>query len=311
MVELKGTTKQIAWAETVREEIIDRVERHLEVMVTGENLLERNKQVSYLRGIAESSWWIDHRKYNADFLFTVLEGMMEKEKELEQHSEALSSLILTEKDLKKDEGLLTTGLEYKQTVVIKVFDSIIKIDSKKDCDLICILKEHYFKWEQAPYIGNGLYLDTIRGDKPSYYWMRDIKSISSSLEDKVAELGYILINEGFPVVIQNDLIRSKLIDGDFEKESRQWMYFSPADKTFILKWLPYFDESSVAWRLRSTDIYNRLKSFYGSQWDKELQSMRVPVKYYRELLNFCDEFDFTVKESATNLLDDKLGYTPE
>jgi hypothetical protein len=81
MVELKGTTKQIAWAETVREEIIDRVERHLEVMVTGENLLERNKQVSYLRDKELQSMKIPVKYYKElldfcdDFNFAIKESV--------------------------------------------------------------------------------------------------------------------------------------------------------------------------------------------------------------------------------------------
>ena len=55
---LAGSPKQIAWAETIRAEIIEDLERS----IAGAVLSDAGKEaIAMLRGVAGAKWWIDNR----------------------------------------------------------------------------------------------------------------------------------------------------------------------------------------------------------------------------------------------------------
>jgi len=187
--ELKGTEKQIVWANTIRIKII-------------ENTIAKNENIDLLEYIitnkTNASWWIDNRNTN---IFNIVNLNNIKEEMNIKYKKDKEKIILDQ--LKEESTVYPENVISNVPVEIKFENDTIKVFFEKNDKFIEIIKSLEYKW-------NGV-------------WSRKIDKTSGKIKDRVAELGNKLLNNGFGITIYDKEIRENAITGDFEAECTRWI----------------------------------------------------------------------------------------
>lgn len=268
--ELTGSEKQIAWAITLRQQLLDEINGISDL--EKKTLLKRygitdediQKIKQYIIETKTSAKYYIDRRHNLvrDYI------LEEKDAALAYFSEKESG----EKELETESIIFP---EKRQT------DSVVTIDFGKDYASASFEKNEAFRKivKDLGFTWNGS------------AWEKEISETTGSAEDRAAELGNKLLNAGFPIRIYDEEIRRKAIEGDFEPEYHRWIYHQKGTEKFAIRWKGFDD-----------DLYRKAKSLPGARWNSGF--MLVGVEHYDVVEEFAELYGFRFTTAARRMIDE-------
>ena len=258
--ELEGTPKQVSWALTIRDTIIQREIKELKRKEKRDNAEEAQQQRQFVDWLCQQNqarFWIDHRNhYSHDLQYFWKQDQQEKEEE---------KMLLG-----NDENAEIIAPEEKTTNTIahiKEHIGSIEVNSEKDDRVIGCVKKCGFKW---------------RGNT----WSLEIIEKTGTANDRMAEVGNLLLNAGVSIEIKKSL-KEKAVHGDFKARSYKWIDAQNG-------------EIYITWH-RDASYYNEAKRLPGAKWVSG-RGMAVKPEYFEEIQEFVNLYQFSVTKKAQALL---------
>lgn len=274
--ELKGSQKQIQWAETIRKAILEALEERFKEVedATDEQKREYFQALDVLMAKESASWWIDHR----DAYMPNVLGECLKEAKLR----TTPAIPTTDAEI-ESRAEATIRPENPQTETVAEFsitsDSIFVDFPEKRDSFREIMKNHGFKWV---------------GSK----WQRTPDKFAGKVSDRVAQTASALLDGRYIVRVFDKDIRDVVRDRSFQPEQKCWIKAFIDDKKFTIKW-PY-----------GMDFYDKAKKIPGSKWDSSRRVVIVPSEQYEQVLDFAEVYNFGISDGAKRLAEeaDKIKY---
>ena len=278
MPNLEGSPKQVAWANTIRNKMLSVIDKRIEDLQNGFvdmftiDHLEEIFNVSNDKELIDvfinvsnyicenkrkASFFIDNKETSYEFLAEIYKEMKVKEEE---------SLF----DI--DETLVSSNATKHDGIVkIIVAENYIAAEYEKNSTFIKIAKELKFKWN---------------GER----WQRDIKETTGTKEDRAAELGNKLLNEGFVISIQDEEIRNRSVKGEYESECTRWIFNSETKDKVAIKWEGWNDK-----------VYNTAMKLPSAKYNSG--KVEVNVSHYEEIVEFAELMGFKFTKDAIKEID--------
>lgn len=263
--DLFGTPKQVDWAMSIRKKLFEQYEKgtfDLSKETDEINVKGVEKTFDFIIHQKKASFFIDSRDKN----ITELLGKYYKKVNLSLEDEI-------EKELEANAKIESTV--YPKNKITNVPVEIVsdkeevKAIFEKNSDFIEIVKKIGYHW-------NG------------EYWYKKINETTGSMEDRAAELGNKLLNAGFPVIILDQDVRKKAIDGAFEPECTRWVKSVVGTNKLVIKWCGFNDE-----------LYERSRTLPSAKWEN---GMTINVAHHNEVEEFADLYEFKFTDAALRLI---------
>lgn len=264
---LSGSPKQIEWANRIRA----KVTRNLIMYYAfnskkGMYFIEMDEEVikkaeRFILSKNKASFWIEHREKDYLQFKRLIESTLYFEEPKEK------SVI----DEAKTEATVYPNDQKTKVVAEIIFDDEIhevKVKSEKDQIVIDIVKSLHYDWSGK-------------------VWYRETAPYKRDVADRIAEVGNKLLLAGVPIIIWNEAIREKAINGVFEKECFRWV-----TKTK--------DVINITWEFRSDELYRKAKRLPHAKWENG--GMTVPARYYAEIRDFSKVNGFKITPPAEEML---------
>lgn len=307
--ELQGTEKQVAWANTLRDKFVNKIEELIKDIETDKYTYEEYKENIFkiknkskeetiniikekiysltdyaLENEVDAKFWIDTRNKCIDSFIEMLITLYKDNQDNEE--EVIKQEILLENTIRPVE------VKHQGIVELVAREDKIKIYYEKNDSFIKIVKGLRYKW-------NGV-------------WERNITELTGDYKDRAAELANKLLAEGFAVSIDDEEVKRKAINGDFEEECDRWIIVSQDGEKLRIK--DYNNEDK---------IYKAAKRLPTARWKD--RGIEVKIEYYKEVLEFVEMFNFKLSSKAKKLIENyeeklskievvevkKVGKTPE
>lgn len=280
--ELTGTEKQVAWANTLRqnwiaeaEKWIQHSEERLERKRFKENPEEAEKLKKAITGmraamearlLAETSarFWIDNRYEDIiRFLEKAGEKALQEAVQVEVPRE-VQQAALEEMTIRPEKP--TTSL----VAEIRISDILVTVKYPEKNDVFReIVKKLGFTWADGQ-------------------WQRKTNFRTGSPLNRAAELGVKLLAAGFPVRVFSDELQQKILASDYEPECKRWITKHIKTGKFLIDWE------------RPDDFFDEAKKLPGARWEREA-GMLVPKEAFREVLDFANHYQFRLSSGAQEL----------
>jgi len=269
--ELTGTEKQVAWANTIRQEWIEKVESEIRTWITDDE--SRDEEVrgalkrvveEHLINTVDARWWIDNR--NAS-VYGFLEEAEKKYLETPQVQipKEIEEQAIEEMTIRPSEP--TTNL----VAEIRIQDNLVIAEyPERNEEFRLLLRGLKFTWQ------NGR-------------WERKTGIKSGSPLDRATELGVKLLSKGFPVRVYDTTLQAKILTSEYEPECIRWIMKNPDSGKFLISWD------------RSDDFYSESKKLPGARW-KSGVGMLVPKEAFREVMDFADRYQFRLSPGAQEMV---------
>ncbi len=267
--QLTGSDKQIAWAETIRQQMLAEIDSFIfrDIKAEHRNDPKLFEAVDHIKNTTEAHWWIDNRGLNMRYeLRNLLERALK-----EVTKEKLKPTI----DEAKAEATVRPESPVTETIAeIRVLDSAVEISfpERRD-DFRETVKGMGYRWD------NGC-------------WRRKLLTKNGTPQDRAAEAGHRLLAAGFPVRIYDEAIRAKAIAGDYDSECARWVQLHTGEK--YTGWL------AITWK-RPDDYYGAAKRIAGARWSSP--SMVIPPENFDEVLDFAQMHGFQVSQAAQEAIE--------
>ena len=273
---LEGTEKQVAWANTLRQNMINKLTSVSEKIKSEEvKIFDREemkiideadyKVLEIMQYIivnkTKASWYIDNR--HGVSYSKILKEMKSVEAKRE---EDIPLDIDTESTVRPEKPVSEIPAE------IKVLDNEVIAVYERNDKFREIVKFLGYEWDGA--------------------WKRTITETTGSAIDRAAELGNKLLNAGFPVKTINNEAREKAVNGTYELECKRWIYIR--QKGDYKGWF------AITWDGMDDRLYNASRRLSGSKWSKP--SVVVRVRYFNEVAEFAELFGFRFTVAASDAL---------
>ena len=203
---LIGTEKQVAWANTLRVNFIEKYQERFKPANEEIKALASEVLNDWINTHVKATWYIDNRSFSNYKLMLdeYNENLKNKDTEIETRS------IKDESTVYPDNAITNLPVE------IIAQDDKIEARFEKDENFIRIVKSLGYKW--------------------SGVWGKEIKETTGDVKDRVAELGNKLLNEGYPVIIYDEETRNNAINGIYEPECSRWIYKRKDSDLLVINW---------------------------------------------------------------------------
>ena len=260
---LTGSQKQIEWANKIRDGFFKDWENLRKKY--GESDDERSVQFfEWVKSQKESRFWIDNR---GKTIYQIAKEWNDNHNKIE----AQESSKELEKAAKEEATVYPENEATKDIAEISYTEKLVEIKSPKNEIIIDTVRSAGYKW-----------------DRDKTRWCLKITVTRGHAEDRAAEIGNLLLNEGVPICIYDEEIRGKAIRGDFEPQKYQWI-------------LKYGDEEvEVFWRGRENSLYDEAKRLPHAKYREGV--MRIPSRYFEEIREFARIYDLGISKNAEELL---------
>ena len=197
---LQGSEKQVAWANTIRQNFIDAFKREngrfrKKALANGRVIKVATLKLqldNVLQSKETAKWYIDNRDGD---IFTLIEDNCVSEEEVAAKE--------YEAEAKTEAAVQPAERKHNGVVEIEANDGVIKAKYEKNEDFIEVVKILGYRWKNV--------------------WQREITAMSGPIEDRAAELGNKLLNAGFAIMILDPDVRRKAIEADYEPECDRWI----------------------------------------------------------------------------------------
>ena len=130
----------------------------------------------------------------------------------------------------------------------------------------------------------------LQFDWTGEYWEKTTEMADTSVVDMAADAGHTFLAAGYKVVIWNEAARLKAVSGDYEPIHTRWV-FVDEDGYFALKWG------------RNDNLYKKARNIAGSKYKKPF--VRVIPSEYPDLLDFAEMYDFLFTDEADRLIQEQ------
>ncbi len=284
---LKGSEKQIAWAETIRaeaqpvlDEIKDRCRESIAKAKEEENKEDQEKYEEALRAAEYvtnnpfAKYWIESRFSISKWFFAeemerVLPQM--KEREAKAKEEELSAIV----EAKAEATVRPENAKTETVAEIKVVDGDVIAISFSECreDFRQLVKHD---------------LGCCWKDKA---WRKRITQFSGPVEERVVEAGSKLLLAGFSVRIYDENLRARAINGEYKPEVVNWIVKDVKKGNFVVKWG------------RGEDYYKKAAKLRGAKYDPNQKRIVLAPEFYEEVLDFAEAHGFKISEGAMELIE--------
>lgn len=263
---LSGTEKQVEWANRIRSKITKNVilcyafnAKKSFFVEMDEELIKKSER--FILSKNKASFWIENREKDYTQFQRLIENVIYYEEEKEKN-------IIDE--ARKEATVYPNDQKTKVVAEIIFDDEIheIKVKSEKDQIVINTVKSLHYDWSGK-------------------VWYRETVPYKRDVADRMAEVGNKLLLDGVPIIIWDEAIRKKAINGIFEKECFRWVI---KDKDMI----------SIVWEFRSDELYRKAKRLPHAKWENG--GMDVPARYYAEIRDFAKINEFKITPAAEELL---------
>ncbi|WP_162141750.1 hypothetical protein [Selenomonas artemidis] len=256
---LDGSEKQIHWARTIRKSFFEKMEEEkgkIEPELYGQ-------AVQFFGQKTAAKWWIDNRNW-------LPEGLIDK-----FYEEIASVRFDTSYDEPAADETEAPSVVYPENEVSKdiahvyVLDGDVVIRSPKNDTIRNTAKEHGFRWD-SEYQAWRLKMNVMNGDK----------------DDRIAEIGNALLNEGIIVKIEDEALRERAVNAVFEQRTARWIVVEN-------------DVIRIYWEYNPV-LYSYIKDLPGARYEDG--GVTVKARYFAEIRDFADLNDFKISPGAEKLL---------
>lgn len=275
--ELNGSEKQVAWANTLRLAILEKIDQKVDEIINAgkkgiriktedgqewyATIEELLKAEGYLiKNKVEARFWIDSRE---DSLSKILgQGIVENRKGQDVPEDI-------EQEIEEEKAALTVRPlkgEQKGGIVELKIGSDVEARYEKDDEFRAIVKEFGYKWDGG-------------------CWRKKVTEYTGEPEERAAELGNALLLSGFTVRFPDKAAMYKALSGEFEKECTRWVKYNE-DKGKL----------SICWKGRNDTVYHAAKKIPGARYADG--KILVPVERYKEVEDFSDTLGFKIAREA-------------
>lgn len=291
---LKGSAKQIAWAEKIRfdfvaavdkafDELLERYEKQKAEGKVDEFIEADIKAIDITRKyvlehITSAAWWIDHR--GSDFRNTLHRVYTEHKPEIDELIEMGAAQVAEPEPAPETDTSVTVMPETVSKDVAKVTvteDGYLRAAYPvKDETFRAICKEYDMKWNPGGRV-----------------WERELYTTSGEPDDRQADLANRLLREGFPVRCDTQAIADKAVAADFAPERTRWIYGAVKNKTLLIWDAETGDEFYAALRIpgaKGKEYYTKRKGRYGE--------VTAPVHLYALIKEYAEMYDYEFAPSA-------------
>jgi hypothetical protein len=289
---LTGSEKQIAWAESIRDQYFANIKKaldgdldrlHLDIywgfsssFSSGAALAPDhqhvNHTVSVLAQQSSARWWIDHRQTKIGYLLAEL--LINNPPPVPETPE-----ISTAREEAERQATVRPEVPVTETVAeIRVLESSVEIyfPEKRDDFWQIVKKQLSYSWTGR-------------------CWKRDINQVvNGSPADRAAEAGNRLLSAGFVVRIFDDAVRDAAINASFATECTRWIFGRRPGRDYA-GWL------AINWQERDEELYRQARRLPGSRYDKP--SVVVPVEHFEQVLDFAETHGFGISPFAQEVID--------
>lgn len=296
---LRGSEKQIAWANDIRrsfiaQEIDPWLGKSTLSPVLPKGPIDYADLRAYAVQIADAKWWIDsqgdiegtrfERKLlginnrwseSSEKVENIMRTLLKAWRRtlMAQQSAQVDSAPAEQQPAAPDipvtapENVTHTG-----AVEISVCDSEVSASYGRNDDYITVVKELGYKYDGA-----------------RKRWYKAIGVTNGPASDRAAELGSRMLNAGFAVRIEDPAIREAAIRGDYAPETTRWIDVVRADDARYAGWL------AISWG-RSDDLYSKARALRRSRYDHG--RVVVPATEWQDVMDFAHIYDFRVTPAA-------------
>ena len=269
---LTGTEKQILWAMTLRQKLIDNAEKMDEEYFKnyyGPELVAEEVPIilNYiLINRTEAKYYINYR--NSDIRRILYNEKYEALKPDEE--KAKEKLNKQMEKMVKDEATIFPEKRCTNSIVeISIEKNTVKVHFEKDDDFKNIVKDLDYSW------GDG-------------YWERTIHEKNGTVEDRVAELGNKLLKAGFPIMILDEVIREKAINADYKCEIYRWIDIRK-------------NEFRITWYGMNDKLYKVARSIPSSSY--KYSAVYIKIEHYGEVEEFAKLYKFHFTDNAIKAIE--------
>lgn len=256
---IKGSPKQVAWAEKIRDGFFKDWEN-----LGVQKDLRAEKFINWLKKQAEARFWIDNREKS-------IRELVKEWAENESKIDAVEESKELERAAKEESTIYPEREETRDVAEISYKGEFVEIKSPKNDIIIETARAAGYKWE---------------GEKSR--WCMKVTATRGRVEDRIAEIGNLLLNAGVPICIYDEEVREKAVRGEFEPQKHKWILKSGDE------------EVEIYWRTREYSLYDEAKRLPHAKYREG--TMRVPSRYFAEIREFVKLYDLGISEAAEALL---------
>jgi len=275
--ELTGSEKQIAWAETIRAEKLSNIEKEankefnpLEAEAyygDDQSMTEaqQNHAVRQIKRQTSASWWIDNRTTKAGHL---LAQLFKQKPPIAKEEQAHIDEAQAEATVRPEQ------VETETIAEITLQNGHVKVDFPQKIEALrLIMRKNHYTWTGS-------------------LWSRGINAMNGIEQDRLAEIGHILLGSGFIIRIYDPQSREKAIQGNYQEEQTRWIiaYSSSANDSSL----------GIRWG-RDEDYYKQAKRLPTARYVRP--GVSVSPEQFEEILDFAEINDFAISASAEQVID--------
>lgn len=136
---------------------------------------------------------------------------------------------------------------------------------ERNDDFIELVKSYKYRWDGV--------------------WYRELSETTGTYADRAAEIGSVLLRNGFCICIHDEGVKNKAINGEYEKEQTRWIYSKINSPLLLIEWIG-----------RNDDLYEKARKIKGSKWDSP--GVAVDVSHWRLIEEFAFENGFKFTKAA-------------
>lgn len=267
--DLEGSEKQVAWANTLRQTLIDLIDalgkREMECINSTES--EKYDVLDYIMCQTKASWFIDNRPHG------ILSWIEDRLTSIRVWKTALEIKPLVE-EMKAKSTVEPENCQHKEPAEIKISSEKITVSFPRNENFRELVKSLSYTW------GDG-------------YWYRKITKFNGPADDRAAELGNKLLNAGFPITITDNIIRQNAVDGNYQPEQKRWitMFVEGTYKGWF----------AIEWSERNESLYTTARKLPGSKWSNP--AVAVKVNYWQEVQDFAELYGFKFSDMALEAIE--------
>ena len=293
--DLTGSEAQIKWAETIRADALKQIQLRSDELEKAKKCFESQKDfhsneevamaksnIEKLQQVHDCAWemlstavdsrfWIDNREWNYGLknVNTQLKGLVDSYLAFYARKEEKASGIVDK--VKEETTLLPQEVQHSGVVEISVSGDTVSARYQKDEDFRQILRY------QLGYRWNG----------DDRCWQRVCDKFSGTAADRAAETINALLTAGFKVICSDNAIRRAAVDATYAAEQKRWV-----------SWLVNSKVLALSWEHGNDALYSTARTLPDAHWDRDNGSIDVPLRNWREVLDFADLNGFSISSGA-------------
>ncbi len=302
---LKGTEKQIKWANTIRVSIIDKMEEQLaefdEKISEAKKRIEKEEREGREKkhSLKDLKLYVPESGYSFGWFQTSKEELYDAVNYAIQNHVDAGFWI----DNRNRQGIFADFItEYRKMDSIPEEVKKEKEDMEKEATVIPEMpgcgsrKTGVVKMEYSAdtsilavsYIKDAEFMETV---KPLGYrwtgnaWAKHITEYTGGMADRAAELGNMLLGKGFTVQFPDTETKDAAVAGNFKPENDRWVKYSTEK-----------GKLAIRWEKRSDALYESAKKLPGARWNSGV--MYVGTEFYKEVEDFAETMGFSISERA-------------